>query len=584
MKTKRWAAVVLAVLMLCGCTKPQQNDEPAEVPTPDPLTADYSNWQQEPYYVLQFNVDSLISNASSIQTAASRVTITESAVYLLSGTLQNAQLIIDTAGPVTLVLRNVNMNYDRGPAVLVKNAEYVAVILEEESRNVITDGSMGQYNVPSQDAVIYSAADLIMTGSGELSITANYAGAIHSKGNIAVTGGSLAVTAPQDAVVGEKSLQIGECSLDITAGRHALVTTDTAVDSGTLSLAGGISHITAGCNGVQAAGSLIVSGGEHRITTGGGHTNASSTEGWGLWGGLPTEETPPSAEGAEAVITAPALPGFPLVGSAKGLVSARSISITDGTLLLDTSDDGISSNADCSISGGAVTVLSGDDGIHTAGRMNIAGGDLRISQCRNGLSAGSIRQTGGNVFLVTEEDGLHIAGGSVPAETKHIGDNRYLPAELSDYTLTDGALFIRSKGDGIDLPGSVTVTGGILSVYALQPQGYPVACGGVSMVHGGTVLLLGAAENTFSLSEYSAQHSFRAVLKGEGGTAFSVLTADGAVLTTRTAPQPFGALVYSSPGLQSGESYTVTSGSHSRTVTLEGISGGETLFAEAKAQ
>ena len=92
---KRCLMLLLPViLLLAGCGHAPQENESLESMTA-PMTADHSQWQQEPYYILQFNVDSVISNAPNVTATASRVIISQGGTYLLSGTLQDAQLTVE---------------------------------------------------------------------------------------------------------------------------------------------------------------------------------------------------------------------------------------------------------------------------------------------------------------------------------------------------------------------------------------------------------------------------------------------------------------------------------------------------------
>ena len=74
---KRCLMLLLPViLLLAGCGHAPQESESLESMTA-PMTADHSQWQQEPYYILQFNVDSVISNAPNVTATASRVIISQ---------------------------------------------------------------------------------------------------------------------------------------------------------------------------------------------------------------------------------------------------------------------------------------------------------------------------------------------------------------------------------------------------------------------------------------------------------------------------------------------------------------------------
>ena len=311
MRYKGTAALLAALLiLLAGCSGTQAPQNPQEAPQ-DVLTADHSGWQEEPYYILQFNVDSVISNAPAVTASSSRITLSQGGTYLLSGSLQNAQLVIDVPAGETarLVLRSVNMHCERGPAILSQGAGTVVVLLEEGTESTLTDGENYLYTSGAgQDAVIWTAGDLLITGGGSLTVAAAHADAVCSRGRLAVAGGNIAVTAWRDGLIGEQSLVIRDGRLTLTCGGVGLSAPAAGSGGGNITLADGRVDVTAGGDGITAAGVLSVTGGEYRIRTGGGSANRSygeTAESWGVWGGLPQEE--PEGETAAEEAAAPPL-------------------------------------------------------------------------------------------------------------------------------------------------------------------------------------------------------------------------------------------------------------------------------------
>ncbi len=107
-------------------------------------------------------------------------------------------------------------------------------------------------------------------------------------------------------------------------------------------------NITAGGDGIQSETDVNISGGDLTISTGGGSANGSySGGGNNILGGI-------------GRTTATAINS----GSAKGIKAANDISITGGTIDIDSADDGLHSDNSLTISGGNIKIASGDDGIH----------------------------------------------------------------------------------------------------------------------------------------------------------------------------------------------------------------------------
>ena len=104
------------------------------------------------------------------------VTITNAGTYLISGTANNGQIIVDTAdeSKVTLLLNGASLSCADGPAVYVKSApKKVVISTVEGSVNILSDGT--GYVVPDDqqtesgnypNACIYSCEELELDGSG----------------------------------------------------------------------------------------------------------------------------------------------------------------------------------------------------------------------------------------------------------------------------------------------------------------------------------------------------------------------------------------------------------------------------------
>ena len=306
---KRCLMLLLPViLLLAGCGHAPQENESLESMTA-PMTADHSQWQQEPYYILQFNVDSVISNAPNVTATASRVIISQGGTYLLSGTLQDAQLTVEIPAGETarLVLCGVDMHCERGPVIYSNGGGTVVLLLENGTENTLSDGKSYLYSGSKvREAAISVEGDLLITGGGSLSVEAIHNDALRSEGTLAVAEGTLEITAWRDGLVAGQELQISGGQLSIACGRTGLSASSAKSGQGSVTLAGGTVALICGGDGITAAGSLSATAGEYHITTGGGSGNASygeTAEKWGLWGGLPQQqptENSPSSTGSRS--------------------------------------------------------------------------------------------------------------------------------------------------------------------------------------------------------------------------------------------------------------------------------------------
>ena len=206
------------------------------------------------------------------------VTVSSAGTYLVSGTLSDGQLIVDTAdeGNVTLLLNGVSLSRLAGPAVLVKSApKKVIISTVAGSVNLLSDGS--GYVVPDEEqaegeiypnACIYSCEDLVLEGEGELQITGNADKGINTKDDLKIKGGTLTVTSVGVGIRANDSLEISGGTVTVHAGGDGIKTANTETEGkGYLTVEGGSLYITAKGDGLSAATDLTVSGGNLVLTT-----------------------------------------------------------------------------------------------------------------------------------------------------------------------------------------------------------------------------------------------------------------------------------------------------------------------------
>ena len=123
-------------------------------------------------------------DSSSVAVEGQTITITEEGTYLLSGSLSDGMIVIDTDEnvKVRLILNGVTINNNSSAAIYVKSADKVFVTLAPDSDNILSNG--GTYEAIDDnniDSVIFSKSDLTLNGSGSLTITAAAGHGIVSK-------------------------------------------------------------------------------------------------------------------------------------------------------------------------------------------------------------------------------------------------------------------------------------------------------------------------------------------------------------------------------------------------------------------
>ena len=482
------------------------------------------------------------------------VTIQQEGTYLVSGTLENGQLVVDAADTekVQIVLQNVSIDCSDHAALFIKQADKVFLTLAEGTENTLSSGSsyaLGDDD-SNVDGVIFSRADLTMNGSGSLAVNAAYKHAVVSKDDLVVTGGQYAIKAENGGgLYGKDCVKITGGAFTIATGTDAIQANNAEkADQGYVYISGGTFDLTAGTDAVQAETVLRIDGGTFQITSGGGSANASidksgkDSPGWGMWG--PQSEQNPSQD-AESTDTS---------DSAKGLKAGASLSLRGGTFSINSSDDSIHSNGTVTITGGTLSLKSGDDGVHAGDALLIEEGTIKISQSYEGLEGLSVTIAGGNIQLTASDDGINSAGGSDTAKQGRPGQNQFIVSEDSEIfiKITGGTIYITSSADNgngaLDYEGAATITGGTI-----------VAAGMSGMAQG----------FSDSSTQYSILNNFSASLSS--GDAIVLKDSGGKVLASYTPAKAYNSVVVSSPDLKKGETYTLSAGSQSESLTLSSV-------------
>ncbi len=281
----------------------------------------------------------------------------------------------------TLVLGGVNIACASSAPIFVGTGTGVTtIVLKAGTQNFVSDGAV-YTNLDEDgepDATIFSKSDLVITGTGSLSIDANYNNGLKSKDVLTIESGTIIVDAVDDAIVGRDQAVVRNGNITVQAGGDGLKSTnDEDTDKGNVTIEGGTIHITCGADAVQAETTVVITGGELTLVTAGG---------------------------SSVVI--------PSTATAKGVKGTTSVTIRGGDFTINAADDALHSNGTLAIEGGTFTLASADDAIHADTSLVISGGTTAISKSCEGLESKSITINGGQTTLVSSDDGVNTSDGS----------------------------------------------------------------------------------------------------------------------------------------------------------------------------
>ena len=473
----------------------------------------------------------------------STITITSSGTYYFSGSLSDGQIIVDSDddGTVNLVLNGVDITGSNNAPIYIANAGETVITLADGSKNILTDGSTRSDEEIT--GALYSSDDLTLTGSGSLTVTANYNDGIVCKDILKIISGSYTVKSADDGIIGKDCIIIAGGTFNINAeGDGFKSTNDSDTSLGYIAVSDGTFNITAGADGMQAETNILIENGTFTITTDGGSAKASKKNDFG--GSSSSEDT----------------------SSAKGLKAGSTITVKNGIFTFDTLDDSVHSDFKVNISGGTFNISSGDDGIHSDEVLNISGGKITVSNSYEGLEASEITISGGTIDITASDDGINAAGKNDVESFFDIGSS----SNNNILTISGGIVKVDASGDGLDANGSIYITGGEVFVNGPENDGNgALDYNNTFEISGGILVCVGSSGMAQSPSS-SSEQSFVAIndVSGSAGSVITVKDSSGNEIYSYTASKKFASVVFSSSKIKSGESYTVSvDGSNDVTVT-----------------
>lgn len=121
--------------------------------------------------------------------------------YAIRGKMKHGNIVICAYEDeiVHLILDDVELTSDEGPAIYAEKAAKVIITAKEGTENILSDGLK---NGKEQKACVFSNCDLTFNGSGRLSVYGYHADAIRSKDRLKIVNSSIYVKAKESGIRG----------------------------------------------------------------------------------------------------------------------------------------------------------------------------------------------------------------------------------------------------------------------------------------------------------------------------------------------------------------------------------------------
>lgn len=365
------------------------------------------------------------------------VSITAAGTYVFSGDCDNGSITVKKGVTgVTIVLNGLTLTNDDSAAITLNKTAEASLIAAAGTTNTVadTEGS----NDENAAVKVKSGAALAIGGTGTLTVDGNVKNGIKGAADAVITVAEvkLNINAADDGLSCDDELNITGGTLSITAGGDAVKASPDTGDTenpdttslGNVTIKGGSITLHAAEDGIQADGDLTISGGTFHVKTNGGYTTALTDDS----------------------------------ASCKGFKAGKTLTVTGGTLTVDSADDALHANTDVTISGGTLTLATGDDGVHadndlvigTKGASSTSTPRINITTSYEGLEGTTVTVYSGDIDVAASDDGVNAANSTLGEHSDKYAIN-----------IAGGDLYIDAGSDGLDSNNDISMTGGKVEVY-----------------------------------------------------------------------------------------------------------------------
>ncbi len=441
---------------------------------------DFEKAEYEEYELLEYTV---------LDGTSESYMITESGTYVLTGTITETVIIDVGDEDVRLILDNVTIQTETDSAILVLSGDDVTISAPEGTENYLTDSAVYSEVNQEYNGVIYSECDLVINGSGSITVNALFNNGIITKDDLVIMDVTLNITSVDDGIIGRDSLEMKNVTITIDSLGDGIKSTY-EYDEGT-------------AEELIEKGYIYIDSGNFVITSGDDAIDATS----------------------EVVIIDGS---YILVSSSQGISSNLNLYIMDGYFEITSTDDCINADVYVEINGGEFILNTSDDGIKGNDLVVINDGYITIETCFEGIEGTLIEINGGVIDIVAEDDGVNATGtvGNNVGET-----NQVVPDEDVDQVIlyiNGGDITIVSVGDGIDANGSILMTGGsIVSSGTTAPDSAIDFDIFNFTLTGGEIFGIGSSMMAMGPTDTSEQGSFMVILSSYLSAGSDVVLYDG---------------------------------------------------------
>lgn len=500
------------------------------------LSGSYENYTAK----ILLNNEDITIEGQGVSVSENEIKITTEGCYYITGDSENANIVIEANknDNVQLVLDNCDLTSKTTAPINGIKCNVLTITLAENSNNTISDiGTYTKFTDTEKsepDGTIFTKTDLVINGTGNLTVNSNYLDGIVSKDTLKIINANININSKDDGIRGKDYVAIKSANITINAGGDGIKSTNEAM--GYIVIQGGNLNITAVNDGIQAETILNISEDPQINIT----TTASQNKN-------NNRRNPRNTNSSSSV-------------SSKGLKADKEITIQSGTITISSTDDSIHSNGFIIINGGEFSLSTGDDGIHADTNIIINNGNIDITKSYEGIESGYIEINEGTINIVASDDGINVASkndqssmGNRPGMNNQnkVNANRKL-------IINGGNITVNASGDGLDSNGSIYIYGGNILVKGPTSNGdAPLDFDGEMVIDGGNLISYGSSGMFESPSNSSKQNIIICSLNGSSGDKITVKDSQENEIASFEAEKKYQIIVISNDSIKQGETYKV---------------------------
>lgn len=509
----------------------------------------YTTYTKTAAAKINLNNDYAESDSRNVIIDGGDVSILGGGVYILSGTLANGSITVNSedGAEVRLILNGVNITSSDFSAIYVEQSAKTVISLVPGTENILSDGS--EYNDEKQNdgkpnAALHSKDDLVINGGGTLTVNGNCTGGIKVGDTLMITEGNITVNAVKKGIDANDYIAVFGSEITVNSGADAIKSEHESKNKGFIVADSAQITVESDGDGIYASSAIYMDNTEAKVITGGGSANAQTKNNAPRAFKNNDDDTP----------------------STKAIKAGNNIVTNGGNFIIDSADDAFHSDGDITVEKGNFTVSSGDDAFHADLNLTVSPETMNIKKCYEGLEGAYVTVNGGEISIVSDDDGINAVGensggfGMMPQG--HGGEEKTAEEDIW-LTINGGHVLLETSGDGFDSNGSAVINGGFLEIYGPEDGGngsIDIGDGGyVLIMNGGQLLAAGNSGMAEHPSENSPQNSMSFYLDENYsvGSSISVKSSGGTEIISGNSSKKFNWVCVSTEDIKEGETYTL---------------------------